>query len=135
VDSDRLSAADQAAEVLGVLHPIERQDEGGLAAADRTREDLLWGNLWAAADHQGNPLMSVESGELADQRPLNFNDGDAQRGGVQHHLLQCGATLWHHEELDRLTTRSERLFNGMTPSDQLLIRANKCERLRRNGAL
>jgi hypothetical protein len=72
---------------------------------------------------------------LADQRPLNFNDGDAQRGGVQHHLLQCGATLWHHEELDRLTTRGERLFNGMTPSDQLLIRANECERLRRNGAL
>jgi hypothetical protein len=79
--------------------------------------------------------MSVEPGELADQRPLNFDDGDAQRGGVQHHLLQCGAALWHHEELDRLTTRSERLFNGMTPSDQLLIRANKCERLRRNGAL
>jgi hypothetical protein len=79
--------------------------------------------------------MSVESGKLADQRTLNFNDGDAQRGGVQHHLLQCGATLWDHEKLDRLASRGEGLFNGMTPSDQLLIRANKCERLRRNGAL
>lgn len=130
-----LSAADQAAEVLRVLHPIERQDEGGLTTTDRTGEDLLWSNLWTAADHQGNPLMSVESGELADQRPLNFNDGDAQRCGVQHHLLQCGATLWDHEELDRLASRGEGLFNGMTPSNQLLIRANKCERLRRNGAL
>ena len=37
--------------------------------------------------------MPIESGELADQRPLNFNDGDAQRGGVQHHLLQCGTAL------------------------------------------
>jgi hypothetical protein len=54
---------------------------------------------------------------------------------VQHDLLQCSATLWHHKELDRLTTRGECLFNWMTPSDQLLIRANKCERLRWNGAL
>ena len=37
------------------------------------------------------------AGELADQRPLNFEDWDAQRGGVQHHLLQCGAALRHHE--------------------------------------
>jgi hypothetical protein len=54
---------------------------------------------------------------------------------VQHHLLQCGAALWNHKKLDRLTSRGEGLFNWMTPSDQLLIWANKCERLRRNGAL
>lgn len=79
--------------------------------------------------------MPVESGELADQRPLNFDDGDAQRGGVQHHLLQCGAALWHHKQLDRFTSRGEGLFDWMTPSDQLLIWANECERLRRDGAL
>lgn len=132
---NRLSAADQAAEVLRVLHPIERQDEGGLTMTDRTGEDLLRGNLWAASNHQRNALMPVKPGELADQRPLNFDDGDAQRGGVQHHLLQCGAALWHHEELDCLTSRGECLFNWMTPGNQLLVRTNKCERLRRNGAL
>jgi hypothetical protein len=54
---------------------------------------------------------------------------------VQHHLLQCGATLWHHEKLDRFASRGEGLFNGMAPSNQLLIGTNECERLRRNGAL
>jgi hypothetical protein len=135
VHPDRLSAANQAAEVLGVLHPIEREDEGGFAATHGTGKDLLRGNLWTASNHQGKPLMSVESGELADQRPFNFNDGDAQCGGVQHHLLQCGATLWHHKELDCLTSRGEGLLHWMAPSNQLLIGTNECERLRRNGAL
>jgi hypothetical protein len=35
---DRLGAADEAAEVLGVLYPVERQDEGGLAARNGSGE-------------------------------------------------------------------------------------------------
>ena len=135
VYSNRLGAANQAAEVLRVFHPIERQDEGGLTTTHGTRKDLFRGNLWTASNHQGDPLMPIESGELADQRPLNFNDGDAQRCGVQHHLLQSGAALWHHEELDRLTSRGEGLLNWMSPSNQLLIWPYECECLRWDGAL
>ena len=49
--------------------------------------------------------------------------------------MQRGAALWNYEEFDRLTTSRERLLNRVTPRDQLLVGSNKCERLRRNGAL
>jgi hypothetical protein len=135
VNPDRLGAADQAPKVLRILDPIQGQDEWGLSAAHRSRQDLFWGNLWAASNHQRDPLMPIEAGELADQCPFNFNNGDAQGGRVQHHLLQRGATLRNDEELDRLTASAERLFYRVSPRNQLLIEADEGERLRRNGAL
>jgi hypothetical protein len=135
VDPDRLGATDQAPEVLWILHPIEGQDEGGLSAAHRSRQDLFWGNLWAASNHQRDPLVPVKPCELADQRPFNFNNWDAQRGRMEDNLLQRGATLWNYEEFDRLTTSRECLLHRVTPRDQLLIGADESERLHGDGAL
>ena len=134
MNTDRLGAADQAPKVLWILHAIEGQDEWGLTAAHRSRQDLFRGDLGAASNHQRDPLVSVEPSELADQGPFNFNDGDAQRGGVEDNLLQRGAALWNDEELDRLTTGRERLLHRVPPRDQLLIGTYESECLRGDSA-
>lgn len=135
VNPNRLGASDQAPKVLWILHSVKGQDEGGLSAADRSRQDLFRGNLWAASNHKRSPLMPVKPCELADQCPLHFKDGDAQGGGMEDDLLQRGATLRNDEELDCLTTGHERLFHRAPPRDQLLIGAYESECLHGDGAL
>jgi hypothetical protein len=134
MDSDRLGAADQAPEVLWILYSIEGEDEGGLSAAHRSRQNLFWGNFWAATNYQRDPLVSVKPSELADQGPFNFNNWDAQRGRMEDNLLQRGATLWNHEEFDRITASGERLLDWVTSRDQLLIGTDESECLRGDGA-
>ena len=135
MDSNRLGTTNQAPEILWILHPIQRQDERRLSAAHRSRQNLFWGNLWAASNHKRNPLVPVEPSKLADQRTFNLNDWDAQRGRMENNLLQRGATLRNYEEFDRFTTRRERLLHRVPTRDQLLIRANESERLNGDGAL
>jgi len=135
VHSDRLGTADQAPEILRIFDPVESQDEGGFATTHGPRKDLFWGNLWPASHHQRNTLMPVEAGELTDERAFDLDDGNPQRCGMQHHLLQRSATLRYDEQLQRLATGAERLFYWMSPCDQLLIGTDQGERLCRNRAL
>jgi hypothetical protein len=97
VDTDGLGAADHAAEVLGVFNAIEGQKEGRLVPSDATGKEIFGGRLRASLHDKCDPLMPVEPGELADERPLNFDDRNAHRGCMQNELLQRTATLWHHE--------------------------------------
>jgi hypothetical protein len=124
VHPDRLSAADQAAEILGVLYPVERQDEGGLSARNGTGEQVLGGGLGTTLHDQGDPLVSIKPGQLADQGAFNLNDWDAECGGVEDHLLQGVASLRHHQEADRLSARGEGLLYRPTPSDDFVLWAD-----------
>jgi hypothetical protein len=97
MDADGLGAADHAAEVLGVFNAIEGQKEGRFTPRDATGKEIFGGRLGASLHDKRDPLMPVEPGELANERPLNFDDRDAHGCCMQNELLQRIATLWHHE--------------------------------------
>jgi hypothetical protein len=127
--SDRLGAADEAAEVLGVLYPVEGEEEWGLPARHGAGEQVFRGGLGAPLHDQGDPLVPIEPGQLADQGALDLNDWDAEGGGVQNHLLEGVASLRHHQEANRLTTGGEGLLYRATPSDDLVIWADHASNL------
>jgi hypothetical protein len=118
---DRLGAADEAAEVLGVLYPVKRQDEGGLSTRHGAGEQVFRGGLGAPLHDQGDPLMPIKPGQLTDQGTLNLNDRDAEGGGVEDHLLEGVPSLRHHQEADRLAPGGEGLLYWSTPSDHLVL--------------
>jgi hypothetical protein len=126
---DRLGAADEAAEVLGVLYSVERQNVGGLPTRHGAGEQVFRGGLRAPLHDQRDPLMSIKPGQLADQGTLDLNDWDAQGGGVQDHLLQGISPLRHHQKADRLSSGGEGLFDGPTSSDHLVLWADHARNL------
>lgn len=135
VNPDRLSAADQAAKILWILNSIKCKDEGRFAATESAGENLFGRDLWPASDHKCNPLVPVEPRELTNNCALHFYNWNTQRGCMKHDLLQGGPALGNNEKPDCFAARSEGLLYWMSPSDQLLIRPNECEGLRRNRSL
>jgi hypothetical protein len=126
---DRLGAADEAAEVLGVLYSVERQNVGGLPTRHGAGEQVLRGGFGASLHDQGHPLVPIEPGQLADQGALDLNNRDAKGGGVQDHLLEGVAPLRNHQEADRLAAGGEGLLYWPTPSDHLVIWADHASNL------
>jgi hypothetical protein len=121
---DRLGATDQAAEVLWILYPVERQNEGGLPARNGTGEQVLGGGLGAPLHDQGNPLMPIKPRQLPDQGTLDLNNRDAEGGGMQDHLLEGVSALRHHQESDRLSAGGKGLLYRPTPSDHFVLWAD-----------
>ena len=73
----RLCAADEAAEVLGVLYPVEGKKEWGLSARHSAGEQVLGGGLGAPLHDKGDPLVAVEPRKLANESTLDLNNRDA----------------------------------------------------------
>ena len=121
---DRLGAANEAAEVLGVLYSVERQDEGGLPACHGAGEQILGGCLRAALHDQRDPLVPIEPGQLTDKGTLDLNNWNAQGGGVEDHLLEGIPSLRHHQEPNRFTAGGEGLLYRPAPSDHLVLGAD-----------
>jgi hypothetical protein len=130
----RLGATDQAAEVLGVLYPVEGEEEGGLPTRHGAGEQVLGGGLGAPLHDQCDALVAIEPRQLADESTLDLNDRDAQGGGVQDHLLQRVPSLRHHQEADRLAAGGEGLLYRPTPSDDLVLWADHARNLEGDGA-
>ena len=134
VHPHRLGAADEATEILGVLYPVERQDEGGLSACHGAGEKVFGGGLRAALHDQGDPLVPIEPGQLADEGTLDLNNWNAQGGGVEDHLLEGVPSLRHHQEANRFTAGGEGLLYWSASSDHLVLRADHARNLKGNSS-
>ena len=121
---DRLGAANEAAEVLGVLYPVEGEEEGSLPTRHGAGEQVLGGGLGASLHDQGNTLVPIEPCQLADQGAFDLNNRDAEGSGMQDHLLKGVASLRHHQEADRFATGGESLLYRSTPRDDLVLWAD-----------
>ena len=134
VDPHRLGAADEASKVLGILDAVEGNKEGVFAACEGSGEQVLGRRLGTTGDDEGDPLVPVESCELADERPFDLDDRDAQRRRVENHLLKRTTALRHDEEANRLSPCGERLLHWASTSDQLLFSSEEPSDLRRDRA-
>ena len=118
---DRLGAANEAAEVLGILYPVEGEEVGSLPTCHGASEQVLGGGLRAALHNQRDPLVPIEPSQLADEGTLDLNNRDAEGGGVQDHLLEGIPPLRHHQEADRLSASGKCLLYWATSSDDLVL--------------
>ena len=120
----RLGGAQHRAHVLGILERVEHEHEGRLAALAGAREDVVDGRPASRLHDQRDPLVAVEAGERRERAAFDLDDGDAQRGRMQHELLQRLAPVRHHQQATRGATRGEGLLHRPAAGDQLLVVAS-----------
>jgi hypothetical protein len=81
-------------------------------------------------DDEGHALVPIEAAERGQRPSLDLDDGDAQRRGVEHELVQRGATLRDDEQADRLAMRGEGLLDRSSAGDDLLVGTEELRSLR-----
>src|SRR5664280_688887 len=123
VDAGGLGGSEQRAEVLRILERIEHEDERRLLALDGSGEDVVQAGELALVRHEGDALMTVETGERRKGAPFHLHYRDAQVGCVKDKLLKSLATLGYHEESDRLASGDESLLNGVAAGNEFLVLA------------
>ena len=88
MDAGRLRAAQQRADVLGVLERVEDEDERRLAPLDRPGEDVVEAGEPARLDDERDALVAVEAGERRQRAALDLDDRDPQGRGVEDEPLE-----------------------------------------------
>src|SRR5450759_4827183 len=96
VDAGGLGGSEQRAEVLRILERIEHENERCLVALDGSGEDVVHAGELAFVRHEGDTLMTVETGEGCKGAPLHLHNRDAQIGCMKDKLLKSLATLGHN---------------------------------------
>src|SRR5450759_118805 len=125
VDARGLGGSEQGAEVLRVLERIEHENERRLLALDGSGEDVVQAGELALVCHEGDALMTVETGEGCKGAPFHLHYRDAQVGCMEDKLLQSLTTLGHNEESDRLASGDERLLDGVAAGNEFLVLTQK----------
>ena len=115
-DAARLGTAQQRAHVLGVLQRVEHQHEGRLAALAGAGHDVVEVGPSPRLHDQRHALVAVEAGERGQRATLDLDDRDAQRGGVQHQLVERGAALGHHQQPAARPAGREASSTGRRPA-------------------
>src|SRR6185369_16475568 len=125
VDARRLGAPEQRPDVLGILERIEDEHERGLRALDAAGEDFLDARPAARAGDEGDSLVTVEAGERGQRPAFELDDRDPQARRVENEALEGLAPLGDDEQPDRGPLRDERLLDGATAGDELLVGAEQ----------
>ena len=135
MDAGRFGAAQQRAEVLGILERVEGQDERRLGALDRAGEDRRRGSRSGAAlDDQRDTLVAVEAGQRGQRPALDLDDRDPQGGRVEDELLECLAALRDDQQAAGRAAGRERLLDRPAAGDELLVRPRAARPPRRDRA-
>src|SRR5450830_579740 len=125
VDARSLGGSEQGAEVLRVLKRNEHENERRLLALDGSGEDVVQAGELALVCHEGDALMTVETGEGCKGAPFHLHYRDAQVGCMEDKLLKSLATLGHNQESDRLASGDESLLNGVAAGNEFLVLTEK----------
>jgi hypothetical protein len=121
MDSGRLGASEESADVLRILERIEDEHEWRLAALDRPREHVVDPGVDPRLDRERDPLVAIEPGERGQGATLDLDDRDPQAGRVKDEPLECLTPLRDDEQAMGRPARDERLFDRPPPGDELLV--------------
>lgn len=132
MDTGALGGPQQGPDVVRILERIKDEDERWLAARRRQGQDVVEAGKAPRLHHQGDALVAIEAGQRGQRTALDLDDGDAQVRRVEDQLLEGRATLRDHEQAACRSSGDERLLDGPTASDQLLVFAEGLRR--RHGA-
>jgi hypothetical protein len=100
VNTNGFRASQKRAEVLGILERVEYEHEWGLVPALGGGEDRFDVDQRAWLGDERDALVTVETGQGSERAALQFDDRDAQRGRVNHELVERGAALRDDEQAD-----------------------------------
>ena len=128
VGPDALCAAQERADVLGILKRIEDQQERRLTAFTRPGEDVIDRGPRAGPNDECDSLVAVEAGDGGQCAAFDLDDRDSQARRVQDDPLKGLPALGNDEQSHRRPARNEGLLDGPAACDQLLVRPDKIRR-------
>ena len=120
-----LGAAQERADVVGILEGIQHQDERWLVALGSPGEDIVQARELARFDDERDPLMAIEAGEGGERATLDLDDRDPQVRRMQHELLEGRTPLRDDEQTDGGTTSDERFLDRASTRHELLVGAER----------
>ena len=123
MDTGRLGAPQETADVVRILERVQDEDERGLVALHGAREDVLEAGEASRLDDEGDALVAVEPGEGGQRPAFHLDDRDAQVGRVEDELLERLPSLGHDQQADGRAAGDERFLDGASTGDQLLALA------------
>ena len=120
VDAAGLRAAQHRAHVLGILERVEHQQERRLAPFPGRASTSSMRGPAAGSTTSATPWCPSKPASDGERAPLDLHDRDAQRGGMQHQLLQGVAAIGDDQQAAGGPTRGERLLHWPSTGDELL---------------
>jgi len=135
MDTGRFGAAQERADILGILERVEDEDEWRLGALDATGKDLVERRESPRPDDEGDPLVPVEASDRCERSALDLDDRDPQVGRVENEPFEGLPTLRNDEQADGRTTGDECLLDGPASGHELLARVDQADRRRRRSVI
>ena len=135
MDPRRFRAAQEGADVLGVLERVEDDDERRLGALDGAGQEIVDRCEPARLDHDGDALVAVEAGERRQRATLDLHDRDSEGRRVEHDPFEGLAALRGHQQATSRALRCESLLHGPAPGDELFAFLERRSRRGRRGAV